>query len=532
MNSQIIKRLIAVNMLYVNPSSTNQIRKKGHKGKKVIRSIVQQYLMSGVIFLLIYGATMVMIDFSKLPGFFTYYMMLFALIGFSQSLSAIFNVFFESKDLQDYLPLPIKQGEVFVAKFLAVGMTIVPFLLPLLILFFLTSYKSGYSIVIAVVGAILLFLIFFTLLFSLCSLIVFGMTKTKLFRRHKKLFTSLMLGFSMIVSVGGVLAINFTQNSVDHSSTGIADRHAFSVFLPFYRVMHELFSVTGLITLLVLLAVTGLLLLALKFFVIPSLYEQFSDEASHTAATKRKRKTDQSLKQLLASYNRQLLKNPNLIMQVLTSSLIMPIVMIGTIVTTSPINLQTLTPKFMGVFFVAGIVFATIMLNQTSFVSNLISLDRENFSFIQSLPLSLEKYLRQKFWVGCKIQMLIAGGVGILIAVVLRFPIFLSLPFIAGILWGTYLLSLHFFSRDYRLLNVTWTNISQLFTRGVGNYGLMIWMFGSLFVGAILIVLYVVAVMMNVNPVLLNGGVIIWLAILSVAWLLINRNNFWKKLND
>ena len=32
MNSQIIKRLIAVNMLYVNPSSTNQIRKKGHKG--------------------------------------------------------------------------------------------------------------------------------------------------------------------------------------------------------------------------------------------------------------------------------------------------------------------------------------------------------------------------------------------------------------------------------------------------------------------------------------------------------------------
>ena len=137
-------------------------------------------------------------------------------------------------------------------------------------------------------------------------------------------------------------------------------------------------------------------MLALKFFVIPSLYEQFSDEASHTAATKRKRKTDQSLKQLLASYNRQLLKNPNLIMQVLTSSLIMPIVMIGTIVTTSPINLQTLTPKFMGVFFVAGIVFATIMLNQTSFVSNLISLDRENFSFIQSLPLSLREISSSK----------------------------------------------------------------------------------------------------------------------------------------
>ena len=143
MNSGILKRLIAVNMLYINPSYTNQIRKKGRIGKQMIRSIIQQYVMSGVIFLLIYGATMIMIDFAKLPGFFTYYMVLFALIGFSQSLSAIFNVFFESRDLQDYLPLPIKQGEVFISKFLAVGMTIVPFLLPLLILFFLTAFKSG-----------------------------------------------------------------------------------------------------------------------------------------------------------------------------------------------------------------------------------------------------------------------------------------------------------------------------------------------------------------------------------------------------
>lgn len=531
MNSGIIKRLIAVNMLYVNPSSTNQIRKKGRKGKQVIRGIIQQYLLSGVIFLAIYGVTMVMIDFAKLPGFFTYYMTLFALIGFSQSLSAIFNVFFESKDFQDYLSLPIKQSEVFIAKFLAVGMTIVPFLLPLLILFFLTAFKSGYSIVFAVIGAILLFFIFFILLFSLCSLIVFGMTKTKLFRQHKKLFTSLMLGFSMVVSVGGILMINFSQNTVDHSA-GMVDRHAFAIFMPFYQVMHGLFTARGLLTLVGLLVLTGLFLLALRFFVVPSLYEQFSDEGSHTIATTRKRKLNQTLKKQLESYNHQLLKNPNLIMQVLTSSLIMPIVMVGTMVTTTPVSLKTLEPKFMGVFFVCGIVFACIMLNQTSFVSNLISLDRENFSFIQSLPLSIRRYLRQKFWVGCKIQMMIAGGVGLIIGLVLKMPLFLLIPFFVGILWGTYLMSLHFFSRDYRLLNETWTNVSQLFTRGVGNYGLMLWMFGTLFVGAILIALYVVAVLMDINPILLNGGVMIWLAILSVAWLLINRNNFWRKLND
>jgi ABC-2 type transport system permease protein len=228
----------------------------------------------------------------------------------------------------------------------------------------------------------------------------------------------------------------------------------------------------------------------------------------------------------------QLLKNPNLIMQVLTSSLIMPVVMVGTLVTTNPVDLQTLPMTFMGVFFVAGIVFSSVMLNQTSFVSNLISLDRENFFFIQSLPLSMRKYLRQKFWVGCKIQMGIAGGVGLIITLVLKAPLYLLVPFLAGILWGTYLLSLYFFSRDYRLLNITWTNVSQLFTRGVGNYGLMLWLFGSLILGVIVVALYVIAVVMNLNPLLLNGGVMIWLAILSGAWLWINQSNFWKKISE
>ena len=219
-------------------------------------------------------------------------------------------------------------------------------------------------------------------------------------------------------------------------------------------------------------------------------------------------------------------------MQVLTSSLVMPIVLLGTLVTTNPVDLASLSTKFMGVFFVCGLVFACLMLHQTSFISNIISLDRENFAFIQSLPLSLANYLRQKFWVGCQLQLLIAGGVGTIIALVLHLPLSLLFSLVAGILWGTYLLSLHFFSRDYRLLNVTWTNVSQLFTRGIGNYGLMLWMFGTLFIGVLLITLYVIGVMMNLNPFLLNGGVMLWLAILSGAWLFINRNNFWRKLND
>jgi len=528
MNRELIKKLIAVNMLYVNPSTTNQVRKKGHVGKKVIHSILRQYLMSGIIFVIIYGLTMVMIDFGKLPGYFTYYMALFSLIGFSQSLSAIFNVFFESKDLMDYLSLPIKQSQVFIAKFLAVGMTIVPFLLPLLVLFFLTAFKSGIPIVLAILFAIVLFLVFFFLLFSLCSLIVFGLTKTKLFRRHKKLFTSLMLGFSMLISIGGILAINFTQNSGSYESVR-TDRAPISLFLPFYQVLHQLFSIEGLLMLLSILFVTVILFAILKGFVIPSLYEQFSDEGARDFATKRKHKSNQSLKRQLSNYNFQLIKNPSLIMQVLTSSLIMPIVMMATIISTNVINLQGLSNKYFGVLFLTGIVFSSVMMNQTSFVSNFISLDRENFSFIQSLPLSMHRYLKQKFWIGCKLQLVISGIIGLIIASIVHLPLSLLLSFLVGVIFGTYLLSLHFFTRDYRLLDVTWTNVNQLFTRGGGNFGLVLWMMAVIILGVILISLYAFAISSNFNASIINVLVLLWILIMSGAWIWINHNNFWKK---
>ncbi|MDM5143684.1 hypothetical protein ICE98_00755 [Lactococcus lactis] len=39
---------------------------------------------------------------------------------FSQALSAILNIFYESKDFRDYLPLPFENVNIFAAKFLVV----------------------------------------------------------------------------------------------------------------------------------------------------------------------------------------------------------------------------------------------------------------------------------------------------------------------------------------------------------------------------------------------------------------------------
>ncbi|MBO1308839.1 ABC transporter [Enterococcus sp. 669A] len=532
MKLQQIKALIKTNVLCVNPSATNQSRKKGKTGAKLIRSIFSSYILSGILFLVIYVGIMFMIDFSKYPGYFTYYMALFGLIGLSQAMSSIFNVFFESRDLENYLSLPFRQGEVFLAKFLVVGITIVPFLLPLMVVFFLAAWRGGQMIVLAVLSAFILFVVFVLLLFGLCSLFIFGLTQTKLFARHKKAFTTGMLVLSMVISIGGILIINSAQNQVSYSNEFV-DKAALAPFMPFFYAVTAPFSASGLMSIAGLLAALGIIFVILRKNIVPKLYKSVSSAPTQSKNKSRKRKENQNLVQLMRSYNMQLIKNPNLVMQMLSSSLIMPVVFFITFMTTGDFSFSGISLRFFGVFFVAGIFIAGMTINQTSFVSSIISLDRENFSFIRSLPLSFKSYMRIKFWFACSVQIIITGGVGLLGGLIFRLPFLLLLSMMAGIVLGTILISLHFFIRDYQLLNLTWNNISELFTRGSGNFALVFWMFGVMIIGGILVAAYTVAVAIQlINPWLLNGAVFLVIAVIAVLFLKNKQTYFWNKLMD
>ena len=106
------------------------------------------------------------------------------------------------------------------------------------------------------------------------------------------------------------------------------------------------------------------------------------------------------------------------------------------------------------------------MVNPTSFISNLISLDQENFLFVRSLPLSMKRYLREKFRFGVVLQLSLTAVIVLAAVLLFRMPLILAVSFLIGALWSSFLLCLKYFARDYRLLLLDWTNISQLFTRG------------------------------------------------------------------
>jgi len=103
MNRRQLKALMSVNLRLINPQLTDRYRKKGVSGIKLTRRLTMQFITNALVFMFIYGFTMFSYDFSKLPGMFTFYVALFILLGFSQSISGIYNIFFASKDLTSYL---------------------------------------------------------------------------------------------------------------------------------------------------------------------------------------------------------------------------------------------------------------------------------------------------------------------------------------------------------------------------------------------------------------------------------------------
>lgn len=522
--SKQLKALIAVSLRYANPQATDRLRKKGRKN--LSRAIISQYFLSGLVFLAVYGSMLFLTNFAKMPGTFTYFATLFCLLGLSQGVSIIFNIFFESKDLGSYLPLPFKQGQIFIAKNIVVALSVVPFIIPLLVLFFLTSLKSGINVVMAIFISIALFIVVLLILFAICSLIVFGLARTKVFQKHKKLMTTMLLWVTMAVVVIGILFMN--QDTAD---SYVTDRSIILPMLPLFHITHAPLSSSGLMSIAGLLVFFIILAFLVKWQILPQLYEQVTAISSTEQVVRRKRKKNQNLQQILQRYNFELVKNPSFITQVLSSSLIFPIVFIATFALNGDITLHDLSIKYVGVAFFGGLVLALMTINQTSFVGNLISLDGENYSYMQTLPVSRKEYLVAKFKVGLIIQ----GGITLLLSLatglVLRASLLFLLSFVIGGIFGTILLSQFYFVRDYRLLLVDWTNFSQLFLRGSGRVGLIFMMWGSMIVGALLIGGYV-ALLNMMDAVLVNGIVLIGVVVIGLWLISYYRRSFWQKLDQ
>lgn len=529
MNKQKLSALLRTSLLYTNPQYTNQARRKGKSGKKLTQAIVMQYVLLAAIFTGVYGAILFVIDFSKMPGYFTLYIALFGLLAMSQGISVIYNVFFESKDLEAYLPLPFRQSEIFLSKILAVTLTVVPYILPLFVLFSLTAWQAGNWVFLAVILGFLAFLLILGTMLFICSLIVLALTRTKVFQKHKKLMTTGLMLFSTVLAVAGILFMQLSENNVGNGSQ-ILDRTAMLPLLPIHWAITAPLTGKGLLGWGLLIGLFVILALCIKVFFLPRLYEQLMTVSTAETFKKRKRKNGQTTQQLLRSYNWQLIKEPNVAMQVLSSTAVIPIIMLfsfGSVI--NQLASEGLPNRLVGVVFVVGMFIAYMSCNQTSFVANLISLDRENYDFIRTLPFSRKAYLKEKFRIGFLIQVIITVGTIVVASIFLKLSPLLLVAGILGAVLGSFVMSTIYFARDYRLLLTNWTSINQLFQRGGGTILMGIFIMVGMFVGALVVAGYAFATFtlpfMPLTPVVIGSLLLICGAILYFY-----KRRFWDRL--
>ena len=472
-----------------------------------------------------------MLDSSKLPGMFTFYVALFILLGISQSISGIYNVFFAGNDLVAYLPLPFRNHEIFISKLLVVVLNTIPFTTPLLLIFALTAIRAHVFIVSALLLTIVVYLLILSLILMLCSLLVFGLTKLKLFQQHQKVVMNLMLALNLVLILGGLFFLNHGSNNPNQ-----LDHAVLTPLFPIFKIFTMPTSATSLLALGTLVGLSLVLALLTRQYVLAHLVEQLT--VVNTALTStpahvtRQHHKRHGLKQMLNGYQLQVLKEPNLVFQLFSTSILMPIILIFPwLFSGSASNFSQLSLNWLGVWFIVGIFLAVITVNQTTLVANIISLDKMNFEFIKALPISTSQYLWQKFYWGYGLQAAITAIIALIVALVTRLPLLLSIALIVGVAWGTYLMSQHYFIRDYHLRSTNWTNVTQLFNRGSGNIGLVLGTMAGAIAGAIIIGIYSWLISsVSSLALLINLVVFAIIIIISGGLLWYYRQSFWHRI--
>lgn len=519
-----LKELIRVNLLFANPQVTQKGRLKGKSGTPLIRSILSQYVLSAIIFVFVYGLIMIQTDFSKQPQLFTYFVALFSVLGLSQTINAIINVFLESKDLPAYLPLPFTPRAIFSAKLIVVSLTVVPFLLPIFVLFLLSGIKAQVSLILAVLIALVLFLLCLLFLYLISSLLVFSLARTHFYKKHKKIVTSALLFITTGLVIVGVLVLN--QSDALETTNGAP---ALVVFLPLFYLTTQVLSLASLYSLIGLIGLLSCLLLIFRFFIFPRFYEELIEISTIQGNPTRKIKQQQSLTKLLWSYNLQLIKDPNLLLQVFSSSLVFPIIFFFSFGFSNVWNLSGVGNQYSVTLFYGGVLLSYLVTTPLSLVAILLSLDKENYLYIHATPISIRYYLRQKFLFGFIVQSILTFILATLAYFLFHMSLSLWIAFILGGILGSSVFSQVYFWRDFRLFSSHWTDLTQLFSRGSGTFGLLLLQFGGL-VGGGLIIGGTVWLMMISTTFLIPLGLLLLLLIVASGVHGYFYLTYWKKV--
>lgn len=478
MRLKVIKKLVDINILYSSQEANlANLRKKQAKnpGKKVNVSarVLSSYIFSSLLLLIFFSNIAFRFPFEESPVHFSFMVAIFLVLAFSTSFTAFYNVFYESKDLASYRPYAFKESEIIIAKGLSVLLPALAGIVPILAYFLALYIRLAPSLWLGFPLMLLSLALLFVSVTLVMVVAVHFLAQTTVFRKYQSIFSNVMIGIGVLIPL---IFVFFLQST----SGRIVDKVRDIPFLLyplhlFYKIAVEPFSTEAILGLLAWIGLTLFLLYLSKKKVFPRFYDVILLNSEEKVKKERRSKeristTKKGFFRMVLRYNLSLLGQGTGVVTVLFTSAFLPyLMMIGLIsnIRDSQIVPDIHPPYWLPLFFIALFI-AVVNNNITSLPSIALSLERENFDFLKSLPFDFARYVKVKFWIIFAVQSFLP------ILTLLGLSLYLGLPILSMIyllvVWtlASVILSCHHYFKDVKNLSTNWSSITDLVNRSNG----------------------------------------------------------------
>ena len=527
MRLKVIKKLVDINILYSSQEANlANLRKKQAKnpGKKVNVSarVLSSYIFSSLLVLIAFSNIAIHFPFEENPIYFSGMISFLLLLVFSTSLTAFYNVFYESKDLASYRPYAFKESEIIIAKGLSVLLPALAGIIPILAYFLVLYIRLAPSLWLGLPLMLLSLVLLFVSLALVMIVAVHFLAQTALFRKYQSIFANVMIGIGVLIPLLFVFFVQSTSRGIGNQTKEIP-LLLYPIHL-FYKIAVEPFSTEAILGLLAWIILTVFLLYLTKKKVLPHFYDVILLNSEEKVIKERRSKeristTKKGFFRMVLRYNLSLLGQGTGVITVLFTSAFLPyLMMIGLISNLRDYQIvpDIHPPYWLPLFFV-GMFIAVVNNNITSLPAIALSLERENVDFLKSLPFDFARYVKVKFWIIFAVQSFLP------VLILLGLSLYLGLPMLSMIyllvVWtlASVILSCHYYFKDVKNLSTNWSSITDLVNRSNRIVAIVLLLIYSVILMILVIVsLFLVQSFSPILAISLGVGALILLLALAI----------------
>ena len=475
MRLKVIKKLVDINILYSSQEANlANLRKKQAKnpGKKVNVSarVLSSYIFSSLLMLFMFINIAFRFPFEEMPVYFSFMVTILLVVAFSTSLTAFYNVFYESKDLVSYRPYAFKESEIIIAKGLSVLLPALAGIIPILAYFLVLYIRLAPSFWLGLPLMLLSLALLFVSLALVMVVVVHFLAQTMVFRKYQSIFSNVMIGIGVLIPLIFVFFLQSTSGRIVDKVRDIPFL-LYPIHL-FYKIAVEPFSTEAILGLLAWIVLTVFLLYLTKKKVLPHFYDVILLNSEEKVKKERRSKeristTKKGFFRMVLRYNLSLLGQGTGVVTVLFTSAFLPyLMMIGLIskIRDSQIVPDIHPPYWLPLFFIALFI-AVVNNNITSLHSIALSLERENVDFLKSLPFDFARYVKVKFWIIFAVQSFLPVLTLLGLSLYLGLPILSMIYLLVAWILASVILSCHHYLKDVKNLSTNWSSITELVNR-------------------------------------------------------------------